>query len=163
MSGKIFFESHSSLNIDELFSFFNSEQLKKSSEEKTKEARRETISNTPLWQRIKDVERGMVLMVPNPTCSLHTKFKANVYILTEDEGGQNQPFLSGFEPQFYFSTGKSTGSVSFSPGIEMVMPGSWTELKIELSSSVAMEENVRFAIRKNERTIGTGTVSKILA
>lgn len=109
----------------------------------------------------KDVERGMVLAAPG-TCTPHTKFKGTVYVLTKEEGGRHKPFFTGYRPQFYFRTTDVTGTVELAQGTEMVMPGDNTELTVELIGPIAMEEGMRFAIREGGRTIGAGTVSKIL-
>ncbi len=108
-----------------------------------------------------DVERGMVLAAPG-TCTPHTKFKGTVYVLTKDEGGRHKPFFTGYRPQFYFRTTDVTGTVELPQGTEMVMPGDNVEITAELIHPVAMEEGMRFAIREGGRTIGAGTVSKIL-
>jgi elongation factor Tu len=109
----------------------------------------------------KDIERGMVLSAPN-TCKPHTKFKGTVYVLTKDEGGRHKPFFTGYRPQFYFRTTDVTGTVTLPEGTEMVMPGDNIEFTAELISPIAMEEGMRFAIREGGRTIGAGTVSKII-
>lgn len=108
-----------------------------------------------------DIERGMVLAAPG-TCTPHTKFKGTVYVLTKDEGGRHKPFFTGYRPQFYFRTTDVTGTVTLPDGVEMVMPGDNVEFTAELISPIAMEEGMRFAIREGGRTIGAGTVSKIL-
>ncbi|MDR3625112.1 MAG: elongation factor Tu [Chlamydiales bacterium] len=108
-----------------------------------------------------DIERGMVLAAPG-TCTPHTKFKGTVYVLTQQEGGRHKPFFSGYRPQFYFRTTDVTGTVTLPEGVEMVMPGDNVELIGELISPIAMEEGMRFAIREGGRTIGAGTVTKIL-
>ncbi len=108
-----------------------------------------------------DVERGMVLCAPG-SVTPHKKFKGTVYILTKDEGGRHKPFFTGYRPQFYFRTTDVTGSVSLPEGTEMVMPGDNIEITAELIVPVAMEEGMRFAIREGGRTIGAGTISKIL-
>jgi len=108
-----------------------------------------------------DVERGMVLAAPG-TCTPHTKFKGTTYVLTKDEGGRHKPFFSGYRPQFYFRTTDVTGTVTLPPGTEMVMPGDNVELTGELIHPIAMEEGMRFAIREGGRTIGAGTITKIL-
>jgi elongation factor Tu len=108
-----------------------------------------------------DVERGMVLAAPG-TCTPHTQFKGTVYILTKDEGGRHKPFFTGYRPQFYLRTTDVTGTVTLPAGVEMVMPGDNVELSAELIYPVAMEEGMRFAIREGGRTIGAGTVSKII-
>ncbi len=109
----------------------------------------------------KDVERGMVLAAPG-TCTPHTKFKGTIYILNKDEGGRHKPFFTGYRPQFYFRTTDVTGTVTLPAGVEMVMPGDNIELEAELIHPIAMEEGMRFAIREGGRTIGAGTVSKII-
>lgn len=108
-----------------------------------------------------DVERGMVLAAPG-TCNPHTKFKGTVYVLNKDEGGRHKPFFTGYRPQFYFRTTDVTGTVELPQGTEMVMPGDNVEITAELIHPIAMEEGMRFAIREGGRTIGAGTVSKIL-
>ncbi|NGX26191.1 MAG: Elongation factor Tu [Chlamydiae bacterium] len=108
-----------------------------------------------------DIERGMVLAAPG-TCKPHTKFQGTVYILTKAEGGRHKPFFTGYRPQFYFRTTDVTGTVTLPEGTEMVMPGDNIELIGQLISPIAMEEGMRFAIREGGRTIGAGTVSKIL-
>jgi elongation factor Tu len=109
-----------------------------------------------------DIERGMVLAAPN-TCTPHTKFKGTVYVLTKEEGGRHKPFFTGYRPQFFFRTTDVTGTVTLPEGTEMVMPGDNLEITAELIHPVAMEEGMRFAIREGGRTIGAGTVTKILA
>jgi len=109
-----------------------------------------------------DLERGMVLAAPG-SCKPHTKFTGTVYILTKEEGGRHKPFFTGYRPQFYFRTTDVTGTVALPEGTEMVMPGDNVEITGELLSPVAMEEGMRFAIREGGRTIGAGTVTKILA
>lgn len=108
-----------------------------------------------------DVERGMVLAAPG-TCAPHMKFKGTVYVLTKDEGGRHKPFFTGYRPQFYFRTTDVTGTVELPQGTEMVMPGDNIEITAELIHPIAMEEGMRFAIREGGRTIGAGTVSKII-
>ena len=108
-----------------------------------------------------DVERGMVLAAPG-TCTPHIKFKGTVYVLNKDEGGRHKPFFTGYRPQFYFRTTDVTGTVELPQGTEMVMPGDNVELTAELLSPIAMEDGMRFAIREGGRTIGAGTVSKII-
>ena len=109
----------------------------------------------------KDIERGMVLCAPG-TVSPHTKFKGTIYVLTKEEGGRHKPFFSGYRPQFYFRTTDVTGTVTLPEGTEMIMPGDNVELTAELINPIAMEEGMRFAIREGGRTIGAGTVTKIL-
>lgn len=108
-----------------------------------------------------DVERGMVLAAPN-TVKPHKKFKGAVYVLNKEEGGRHKPFFTGYRPQFYFRTTDVTGTVELPAGVEMVMPGDNVEITVELIAPIAMEEGMRFAIREGGRTIGAGTVSKIL-
>ncbi len=109
----------------------------------------------------KDIERGMVLAAPG-TCKPHKKFKGTVYILKKEEGGRHKPFFTGYRPQFFVGTTDVTGTVTLPEGTEMVMPGDNVELTGELIQSVAMEEGQRFAIREGGRTIGAGTVTKII-
>ncbi|MDX2192594.1 MAG: elongation factor Tu [Gemmatimonadales bacterium] len=109
-----------------------------------------------------EVERGMVLAKPG-SIKPHTKFEAEVYVLTKDEGGRHTPFFKGYRPQFYFRTTDVTGSVELPAGVEMVMPGDNIQMVIELISPIAAEEGLRFAIREGGRTVGAGVVTKILA
>ena len=108
-----------------------------------------------------DVERGMVLAAPG-TCTPHTKFQGTVYVLAKDEGGRHKPFFTGYRPQFYFRTTDVTATVELPQGTEMVMPSDDVEITAELIAPVAMEEGMQFAIREGGRTIGAGTVSKII-
>ncbi|MDR7391423.1 MAG: elongation factor Tu [Armatimonadota bacterium] len=108
-----------------------------------------------------DVERGMVLAKPG-TIKPHTRFLAEVYVLTKEEGGRHTPFFSGYRPQFYFRTTDVTGTVKLPEGVEMVMPGDNINLEVELISPIALEEGLRFAIREGGRTVGAGVVTKIL-
>ncbi len=108
-----------------------------------------------------EVERGMVLAAPG-SITPHTKFKAEVYILTKEEGGRHTPFFTGYRPQFYFRTTDVTGTVKLPSGVEMVMPGDNVNLEIELITPIAMEKGLRFAIREGGRTIGAGSVTDIL-
>jgi elongation factor Tu len=110
----------------------------------------------------KEIERGMVLAKPG-SIKPHTKFEAEVYVLNKDEGGRHTPFFKGYRPQFYFRTTDVTGSVELPAGTEMVMPGDNIQMTIELITPIAMEEQVRFAIREGGRTVGAGVVTKILA
>ena len=109
-----------------------------------------------------DIERGQVLSKPN-SVTPHTKFKANVYVLTKDEGGRHTPFLNGYKPQFYFRTTDVTGTVKLPAGVEMVMPGDNIEMEVELMMPIAMEKEVRFAIREGGRTVGAGVVTQVIA
>jgi len=108
-----------------------------------------------------EIERGMVLAKPG-SITPHTKYEAEVYVLTKEEGGRHTPFFKGYRPQFYFRTTDVTGSVELPSGVEMVMPGDNTKMTIELISPIAMEETLRFAIREGGRTVGAGVVTKIL-
>ena len=108
-----------------------------------------------------DVERGQVLAVPG-SVTPHTKFEAEAYILTKEEGGRWNPFFSGYRPQFYFRTTDVTGEMNLEEGIEMIMPGDNAQITVELSKPIAMEEQLRFAIREGGHTIGAGVVSKII-
>jgi len=109
-----------------------------------------------------DVERGQVLAKPG-TASPHTKFEAEVYILTKEEGGRHTPFFTGYRPQFYIRTTDVTGTVTLPSGVEMVMPGDSAKMTVELIVPVAMEEGLRFAIREGGHTVGAGVISKIAA
>ena len=108
-----------------------------------------------------EVERGQVLAEPG-SITPHTRFKAEVYVLTKEEGGRHTPFFSGYRPQFYFRTTDVTGVVTLPEGVEMVMPGDNVEIEVQLIKPVAMEEGLRFAIREGGRTVGAGVVTKIL-
>ncbi|MFD2631625.1 elongation factor Tu, partial [Idiomarina piscisalsi] len=107
-----------------------------------------------------EVERGQVLAKPG-TITPHTKFEAEVYVLSKDEGGRHTPFFKGYRPQFYFRTTDVTGSVELPEGVEMVMPGDNLKFVVELIAPIAMDEGLRFAIREGGRTVGAGVVSKI--
>ena len=109
-----------------------------------------------------DVERGQVLAVPG-SITPHTRFEAEVYVLSKDEGGRHTPFFEGYRPQFYFRTTDVTGSVNLPDGVEMVMPGDNINLEGTLISPIAMDEGLRFAIREGGRTVGAGVVTKIIA
>ncbi len=108
-----------------------------------------------------EVERGQVLAKPK-SINPHTKFEANVYALTKEEGGRHKPFFNGYRPQFYFRTTDVTGAVTLAEGSEMVMPGDDTHITVELIAPIAMEEAVRFSIREGGRTVGSGVVTKII-
>jgi len=108
-----------------------------------------------------EIERGMVLAKPN-SVTPHTKFEAEVYVLTKEEGGRHTPFFKGYRPQFYFRTTDVTGDVELPEGVEMVMPGDNTNMKIALITPIAMEEQLRFAIREGGRTVGAGVVTKVI-
>ncbi len=108
-----------------------------------------------------DVERGQVLAKPG-SITPHTKFEAEVYVLSKEEGGRHTPFFKGYRPQFYFRTTDVTGEVILPEGVEMVMPGDNIKMNVHLIAPVAMEEGVRFAIREGGRTVGAGVVSKVV-
>jgi elongation factor Tu len=108
-----------------------------------------------------EVERGQVLAAPG-SITPHTEFEAEVYVLTKEEGGRHTPFFGNYRPQFYFRTTDVTGTVALAPGVEMVMPGDNVNIKVTLIAPIAMEENLRFAIREGGRTIGAGVVTKII-
>src|SRR3989337_3091149 len=108
-----------------------------------------------------EVERGMVLAKAG-SITPHTKFKAEVYVLTKEEGGRHTPFFNGYRPQFYFRTTDVTGVANLPEGVEMVMPGDNIEMEVTLITPIAMEEQLRFAIREGGRTVGAGVVSKII-
>jgi len=108
-----------------------------------------------------EIQRGMVLAKPG-SVTPHTKFEAEVYVLTKDEGGRHTPFFKGYRPQFYFRTTDVTGDVGMPEGVEMVMPGDNTKMSIELIAPIAMEDGLRFAIREGGRTVGAGVVTKII-
>jgi elongation factor Tu len=109
----------------------------------------------------KEIERGQVIAKPG-SITPHTKFKAEVYVLTKEEGGRHTPFFSGYRPQFYFRTTDVTGVATLNEGVEMVMPGDNSQLTIELIAPIAMEKGLRFAIREGGRTVGAGTVSEVI-
>jgi elongation factor Tu len=109
-----------------------------------------------------EVERGQVLAKPG-SITPHTKFEAEVYILTKEEGGRHTPFFKGYRPQFYFRTTDVTGACELPEGTEMVMPGDNVQMKVELIAPIAMEDGLRFAIREGGRTVGAGVVAKVIA
>jgi elongation factor Tu len=109
-----------------------------------------------------EVERGQVLAKPG-SITPHTKFEAEVYILSKDEGGRHTPFFKGYRPQFYFRTTDVTGACELPEGVEMVMPGDNIKMDVELISPIAMDDGLRFAIREGGRTVGAGVVAKIIA
>ncbi len=109
-----------------------------------------------------EVERGMVLAKPG-SIKPHTKFKAEVYVLTKDEGGRHTPFFTNYRPQFYFRTSDVTGTLTLPTGVEMVMPGDNVSVDVELQKTVAMEKGLKFAIREGGRTIGSGIVVEVIA
>jgi elongation factor Tu len=108
-----------------------------------------------------EVERGQVLAAPR-TITPHTKFKAEVYVLTKEEGGRHTPFFTGYRPQFYFRTTDVTGTIKLPEGVEMVMPGDNINLEINLITPIALEKEQRFAIREGGRTVGAGVVTQII-
>jgi elongation factor Tu len=108
-----------------------------------------------------EVERGQVLAKPG-SITPHTKFQAEVYVLSKEEGGRHTPFFNGYRPQFYFRTTDVTGSIELPKGTEMVMPGDNIGMVVTLIVPIAMEEGLRFAIREGGRTVGAGVVAKIL-
>jgi len=108
-----------------------------------------------------DVVRGQVVAKPG-TITPHTKFKAEVYVLSKEEGGRHTPFFSNYRPQFYFRTTDITGTVMLPDGVEMVMPGDNTEMVVELINPIALEKGIRFAIREGGRTVGAGSVTEIV-
>jgi elongation factor Tu len=109
-----------------------------------------------------DIERGQVIAKPG-SITPHTKFEAEVYVLSKEEGGRHTPFFSGYRPQFYFRTTDVTGTASLMSGAEMCMPGDNVKVSVELITPIAMDDGVRFAIREGGRTVGSGVVTKILA
>jgi elongation factor Tu len=109
----------------------------------------------------KDIERGQVISKPG-SITPHTKFKAEAYVLTKEEGGRHTPFFTGYRPQFYFRTTDVTGVAHLPAGVEMVMPGDNVAMEIELIAPIAMEKGLRFAIREGGRTVGAGTVSEVV-
>jgi len=108
-----------------------------------------------------DVERGQVLAKPG-SITPHTKFEAEVYVLTKEEGGRHTPFFKGYRPQFFFRTTDVTGAVELPEGVEMVMPGDNIQMVVELIAPIAMEDGLRFSIREGGKTVGSGVVAKIL-
>ena len=108
-----------------------------------------------------EIERGMVLAKPG-SIKPHTKFNAEVYVLTKEEGGRHTPFFKGYRPQFYFRTTDVTGVCTLPEGTEMVMPGDNVQVKVDLITPIAMDEGLRFAIREGGRTVGAGVVAKII-
>ena len=109
----------------------------------------------------KEIERGQVLAKPG-SITPHSKFSASVYVLNKEEGGRHKPFFDGYRPQFYFRTTDVTGIIKLPEGIEMVMPGDNVEMEVELITTVAMDEGLRFAIREGGRTVGSGVVAKVI-
>ena len=108
-----------------------------------------------------DISRGQVLAKPG-SITPHTKFKAEVYVLTKEEGGRHTPFFDGYRPQFYFRTTDVTGAAHLPEGVEMVMPGDNVQMVVELITPIAMDPELRFAIREGGRTVGAGVVTEII-
>jgi elongation factor Tu len=108
-----------------------------------------------------EVERGQVLARPG-SITPHTRFKAEVYVLTKEEGGRHTPFFNGYRPQFYFRTTDVTGSIQLPRGVEMVMPGDNIAMDVDLITPIAMEKELRFAIREGGRTVGAGVVADVI-
>jgi elongation factor Tu len=108
-----------------------------------------------------EVERGQVLAKPS-TITPHTKFTAEIYVLSKEEGGRHTPFFNGYRPQFYFRTTDVTGSLELAKGTEMVMPGDNVTITVTLIQPIAMEEGLRFAIREGGKTVGAGVVAKVI-
>ncbi len=109
-----------------------------------------------------DVERGQVLAKPG-SITPHTKFEAEVYVLSKEEGGRHTPFFKGYRPQFYFRTTDVTGECVLPEGVEMVMPGDNIKMEVQLIHPIAMDDGLRFAIREGGRTVGAGVVAKVIA
>ena len=107
------------------------------------------------------IERGQVIAKPG-SITPHTKFEANIYVLSKDEGGRHTPFFSGYKPQFYFRTTDVTGTVKLPDNVEMVMPGDHITMEVELITPIAMEKELRFANREGGRTVGAGVVADII-
>ncbi len=108
-----------------------------------------------------EIQRGQVL-AKSGSITPHTKFKGEVYVLTKEEGGRHTPFFDGYRPQFYFRTTDVTGAANLPEGVEMVMPGDNVQMEVELITPIAMDEQLRFAIREGGRTVGSGVVTEIL-
>jgi elongation factor Tu len=109
----------------------------------------------------KDISRGQVLAAPK-SVTPHTEFKAEIYVLTKDEGGRHTPFMNGYRPQFYFRTTDVTGTIQLPEGVEMVTPGDTVTIHVNLIAPIAMEKQLRFAIREGGRTVGAGSVTEII-
>ena len=108
-----------------------------------------------------EIQRGQVL-AKTGSITPHTKFKGEVYVLTKEEGGRHTPFFDGYRPQFYFRTTDVTGAANLPEGVEMVMPGDNVQMEVELITPIAMDEQLRFAIREGGRTVGSGVVTEII-
>ena len=122
---------------------------------------RQEVSKVTWPSKKEEVERGQVLAKPG-SIKPHKKFKAEIYALSKEEGGRHTPFFANYRPQFYFRTTDVTGSIKLPEGTEMVMPGDNLTLEVELLAPIAMDNNLRFAIREGGRTVGSGVVSEIL-
>ena len=109
----------------------------------------------------RDIERGQVIAKPG-SITPHTRFRAEAYILTKEEGGRHTPFFTGYRPQFYFRTTDVTGVAKLGEGVEMVMPGDNVAMEVELITPIAMEKGLRFAIREGGRTVGAGTITDVV-
>jgi len=112
--------------------------------------------------KLEEIQRGQVLAKPG-SITPHTKFKAQIYVLSKEEGGRHTPFFKGYRPQFYFRTTDVTGTVKLPDNVEMVMPGDNIAIEVELITPVAMEKELRFAVREGGRTVGAGVVAEIIA
>ena len=108
-----------------------------------------------------DIERGQVLAAPG-SIQPHTKYEAQVYVLSKEEGGRHTPFFNGYKPQFYIRTTDVTGDIKLPDGVEMVMPGDNIEMNVNLITPVALDEQLRFAVREGGRTVGSGVITKVL-
>ena len=108
-----------------------------------------------------DIERGQVLCAPG-SITPHTSYEAQVYVLGKDEGGRHTPFFNGYKPQFFIRTTDVTGEIQLPDGVEMVMPGDNVEMKIKLITPVALDEQLRFAVREGGRTVGSGVITKVI-
>ena len=108
-----------------------------------------------------DIERGQVLCAPG-SITPHTSYEAQVYVLGKDEGGRHTPFFNGYKPQFFIRTTDVTGEIQLPDGVEMVMPGDNVEMKIKLITPVALDEQLRFAVREGGRTVGAGVITKVI-
>ena len=113
------------------------------------------------WVDKEQIERGQVLCVPG-SVKTYKKFEAQVYVLKKEEGGRHTPFMTGYRPQFFLRTTDVTGNIELANGVEMIMPGDNAQITVELIYPVAMEEGLRFAIREGGRTVGAGSVTKLL-
>ena len=124
------------------------------------EFERDDDGGDDLEKEREDVERGQVLAAPG-SISPHTGYKAQVYLLSKEEGGRHTPFFTGYKPQFYIRTTDVTGEIGLPEGVEMVMPGDNIEMDVKLIMPVAMDEQLRFAIREGGRTVGSGVITEV--